>query len=260
VPSSSALRKGWAMPPTIDSTNYRSPNYDDRPSDEVVRALVLHSGEGTKESDLRELTTAGTKKSAHYYIDRAGAIYELVDPRYRAWHAGVSSYLGLTSWNDFAIGIESEHRQGQNWPVAQIDAFKALCQYLMARYRIPNRLIVAHRWIAPNRKYDPTDWPDEVLRPWIAALVPESGDPLRAATLPGPGGTTHACGVGFRAFYQLNGDTRLLGYALTDEQPAVGLDGRACTWLRTERVVLKYVEGIGVHLALLSEAKAKGWL
>src|SRR6185436_8117048 len=69
-----------------------------------------------------------------------------------------------------SIGIESEHIKGQNWPTIQKIAFRSLCLYLIDRFSITQNLIAAHRWIAPNRKFDPTDWPDEELRPWIAAL------------------------------------------------------------------------------------------
>lgn len=252
------------MAPNIDTTSHTSQNYDDRPGG--VKAVVLHSGEGTKESDLSALTAPNTKKSAHYYIDRAGRTYQLVPPEKRAWHAGASEYLGLRSWNDFAVGIESEHRKGQNWPPAQRDAFRALCQYLMARFGVPNAMIVAHRWIAitaagaHTRKEDPTDWPDAELRPWIASLRPEADDPLRAATLPGVSGGVYYCGIGFRDFYHQHGGAGLFGYAETDEQEAIGLNSIPCTWLRTERAVLKYIEGVGVHLALLSEARMREWI
>lgn len=253
------------MPPSIDSTSHRSPNFDDRPAGTAIRAAVLHTGEGTEAGDLGELTTPGTKKSAHYYVTRRGDIYELVPPEQRAWHAGESLYAGLRNWNDFAIGIESEHKRGQDWPAPQRAAFKALCEYLMAKYGIANGLIVAHRWIAigptgeHNRKADPTDWPDEQLKPWIAALRPENTDPLRAAQLPGLD-RIYFCGTGFATFYRLHGGKDLFGYPRGDELRDRGLDGRDCTVMPFERSVLKYIEGEGVHLALLSEAVAEGWV
>lgn len=247
------------MPPAIDSTSHRSPNYDDRPTGATIRAAVLHSGEGTEESDLGELTTAGTKKSSHLYVTRAGQIYQLVPFEKRAWHAGVSLYAGIRNWNDIAVGIETEHRKGQDWPAVQRAALKALCEYLMARFTIANGFIVAHRWIAPDRKYDPTDWPDEQLRPWIAQLRPEGFDPLRAAQLPGLNQICY-CGSGFATFYRLHGGVSLFGYPLGDETRTRDLDEHDCTYMPLERAVLKYVEGIGVHLALLDEAIARGWV
>lgn len=159
----------------IDTTSYRSPNYSDRLGADVDM-IVLHSGEGTKASDLATLCNdrvpPKNRVSSHYYVDRLGTVYELVDPQFAAWHAGASSWLGRgsTSIRDHSIGIETEHRQGQNWPTAQRAALRELCVLLIGRYDIPQRMVVAHRWVAPGRKYDPTNWPDEQLHPWIAAL------------------------------------------------------------------------------------------
>ncbi len=156
----------------IDTISHPSPNFSERPAG--VRSIVLHTGEGTADSDLHTLTNnrVPEKKrvSAHYYVTRAGLIYQLVDPRCAAWHAGVSFYAGLSNWNDHSIGIETEHRQGQDWPTRQKDALAALCRMLIARYSIDQRYIAAHRWIAPTRKTDPSDWPDATLIPWIAGL------------------------------------------------------------------------------------------
>lgn len=162
------------MPYAIDTTSYRSPNHDPRPV--PVRALVLHSGEGSKASDLYTLCSArppmNQRVSAHYYVDRAANIYQLVDDSRRAWHAGTSSYLGLTNWNDFAIGIETEHQLGQMWPDAQRAALAWLCRQLVVKYQIEQRMVVAHRWIAQpaGRKADPTNWPDTMLHIWISGL------------------------------------------------------------------------------------------
>lgn len=151
---------------TIDRT-LRSPNFDSRPVGTAIDGIVIHTGEGTRKSDLAELTSPSTKVSAHYYVDRTGHVNELVDPTQRAWHAGVSAYMGRTSWNNFSIGIESEHKQGQDWPAVQKDAYAELVEYLIARYPIKEPYVAAHRWIAPTRKTDPTDWPDRELIPWI---------------------------------------------------------------------------------------------
>lgn len=164
------------MPLTIDSTTHRSPNSSPRPAGVVPDMVILHDGEGTKASDLRELLRTDVpledRVSAHYYVDRRGNVYELVNPLREAWHAGTSSWQGRGSLEirRRSIGIESEHKQGQNWPAVQRQAYADLCRYLIGRFPIQQRYVAAHRWIAPNRKFDPTDWPDDELRTWIAAL------------------------------------------------------------------------------------------
>lgn len=173
----------------INALVYRSPNWSPRPSGQTIDMLVLHTGEGTKQSDLGELLNdrkpLDKRVSAHYYVDRAGKVYELVSPEREAWHAGISTWRGRASAEirDSSIGIESEHKQGQDWPAVQRQAFFDLCRYLILRYPIQPEYVVAHRWIAPHRRDDPTDWPDAELKPWIASLfAPSAAGTYRTRT------------------------------------------------------------------------------
>jgi hypothetical protein len=157
------------VPFLIDFTTKRSPNHGPRTA--AVSAICLHSGEGTRASDLYELTRTDRPRrvSSHYYVDRAGAILQLVDDHREAWHAGESHYIGSTNWNAFSIGIETEHARGQNWPAVQIDATRWLLGTLAQRHGIATDHIAAHRWIAPTRKADPTDLHDLQLNDLFAA-------------------------------------------------------------------------------------------
>lgn len=241
----------------IDKTSYPSPNYDDRPKGEIS-SIVLHDGEGSKQSDLERLTDDTIREalrvSAHYYVDRALNVYQLVDPVKRAWHAGNSSYQGRTSYNDFAIGIETEHKQGQPWAPGLQDKIAELSRYLISTYSIKEQWIVAHKWIAKGRKFDPTNWPDDELHTWVHNLYVQPTTSIEG--LAGP----MACGQGFYDFYHKNGAFAMFGFALTAEAADVDTLGRECTWMRFERTVFKYVYGEGVHLALLVEAASKKWL
>lgn len=246
----------------IDTTSYRSPNYSERPPGVSghITAIVIHDGEGTKRSDLHRLLDDSVpvkdRVSAAYYVERENPrrVYQLVDPRFEAWHAGTSNYLGRTNWNTFSIGIETEHKKGQNWPQGQKDALAELCRQLITQYGIKEQWIAAHKWIAKGRKPDPTDWPDEELRMWIHQLYV-----LPSYTITGLAGEM-TCGQGFHDFYHANGGFNMFGYALTNEATDIDSLGRECTWMRFERVVFKYVYGEGVHLCLLVEAANKKWL
>jgi len=160
----------------IDRTSWVSPNHSQRT--QPIKALLLHTGEGTSQSDLDHLcdpTPAGGpayRVSAHYYVCRDGTIYQLVDDEREAWHAGEADYAGLRDWNAPSIGIETEHRAGQDWPQVQRDALAALCRHLVQRYAIPKKYVAAHRWVAIpyGRKHDPSDWPDAALISWIDGL------------------------------------------------------------------------------------------
>jgi N-acetylmuramoyl-L-alanine amidase len=83
----------------------------------------------------------------------------------RAFHAGVSCWLGEQNLNYVSIGIEIVN-PGHEWgyrefPEPQMRAVEALCRDIISRRRIPPYRIVGHSDIAPDRKADPGelfDW------------------------------------------------------------------------------------------------------
>lgn len=148
-----------------------SPNFGARPPAASIDLVVLHSislppGEyGTPHvHDLfaNQLDWAahpyfrqieGLQVSAHFFIQRDGALWQFVDCDARAWHAGVSSYRGRSNCNDDSIGIELEGLEGDVFEPAQYQTLVTLLQALLARYPIAH--IAGHEHVAPNRKADP---------------------------------------------------------------------------------------------------------
>jgi hypothetical protein len=243
---------------TINTSKYKSGNYDDRPSQGgAITALVIHTTEGNWDSDAKWLCNPTSGVSTHYVVPPTGNVaFRLVEEAKRAWHAGESYYHGRSDWNDFSIGVEISHLEGQVWSAGQRTLLTELCKDLVQRHNIAESNVVAHRWVATpeGRKRDPTDWPDDQFRAWIHSLYA----PL-TYTLPGLT-SEMACGQGFHDFYYAHGGIGMWGYALTPEAKDIDSLGRECTWMRFERAVYKYVYGEGVHLALLVEAVAKKWL
>ena len=119
-----------------------------------VLDFFLNRLDHTAHPYLRQLE--GVRVSAHYFIDRVGAIIEFVDPDLMAWHAGESSFEGRDRCNLFSIGIELEGSLDHPFTEEQYRALKELCILLMKRYPLitPER-IVGHSDIAPGRKEDP---------------------------------------------------------------------------------------------------------
>lgn len=255
---------------TIDKTTHRSPNYDARPGGEDIKAIVVHSCEGSppgneEQSSIPWLCNPNSGVSAHYYVTRAGKIYELVDPSKRAWHAGVSVLGGDWYCNDYSIGIELEHKDNSApYPSAQAQALTALCKQLIAAYAIPQANVTTHRKVADDAgrddRFDPTDWTDEQFYSWVTSLYAPT-DPLKARTLPGtPGSPPRSCSAGAYTFYGQRGGLTMCGYPLADEFQASGQNGQPCSVLVCERVVIKSSSGYGVEQALLAEALTQGWL
>lgn len=142
-----------------------SPNFDDRPQPPVIDILVLHyTGMGSAEVAIEHLCSPTSKVSSHYVVDEAGHILRLVAEEKRAWHAGLSSWAGISDLNGRSIGIEivnGGHDGGcPPYPDVQMQAVEALCLEVMARHPIAPRSVLAHSDIAPGRKEDPGEWFD----------------------------------------------------------------------------------------------------
>ena len=91
---------------------------NDRPSDDhgprrgdgEIRFVVLHyTDTETLQESLRLLTTPAREASSHYLIDEDGTLYRLVAESRRAWHAGLSTWRGVTDVNSHSIGIELQN-------------------------------------------------------------------------------------------------------------------------------------------------------
>ncbi|KZN47574.1 1,6-anhydro-N-acetylmuramyl-L-alanine amidase AmpD [Pseudoalteromonas luteoviolacea] len=158
----------------------QSPHFDERPNETDVNLLVIHNislpaGEfGTDYVDDLFLgnincdahssfkSLEGVRVSAHCFIRRDGEVIQYVPFAKRAWHAGVSHFLGREKCNDFSIGIEMEGTDTIPYTDAQYVALVAVSKAILAQYpEITAERIVGHCDIAPGRKTDPGsvfDW------------------------------------------------------------------------------------------------------
>ena len=131
----------------------RSPNFDERRPNFVI----MHAtGDANAGHSLRTLTDPVSRVSAHYLIARDGKVYQLVDERARAWHAGESRWGALTDLNSGSLGIELDNDGDEPFPDAQIASLLTLLRDLRERYRIPQANYLGHGDIAPRRKVDPS--------------------------------------------------------------------------------------------------------
>jgi AmpD protein len=100
--------------------------------------------------------------SSHFLIDRQGQLVQFVDCARRAWHAGVSNWMGRDNCNDFSVGIELEGTDTLAYTEAQYATLVQLTRWLQAHYpKIADDHILGHCDIAPGRKTDPGpafDW------------------------------------------------------------------------------------------------------
>jgi N-acetylmuramoyl-L-alanine amidase len=143
-----------------------SPNQDDRPADAPIDMLILHyTGMRSAREAIDRLRDPAARVSSHYVVDEDGAILRLVPEERRAFHAGLSYWRGHRELNGRSIGIEivnPGHQWGyRDFPVLQLAALCDLCLTILTRHPIPQRNVVAHSDVAPDRKQDPGekfDW------------------------------------------------------------------------------------------------------
>lgn len=144
--------------PAIPIVWRESPNFEVRRPNLVI---LHHTSSSDVARALAALTSTERKVSAHYLIGRDGKIFQLVDERNRAWHAGVSYWGGQTDINSASIGVELDNTGFESYPDVQIQALLALLSDIKARYRIPTANFIGHGDVAPGRKGDPG-----ALFPW----------------------------------------------------------------------------------------------
>jgi N-acetylmuramoyl-L-alanine amidase len=151
------------MPPKLIQTP--SPNHDSRDGHAVDILLLHYTGMPSGEMALSRLRDPAAKVSAHYVVEEDGRVFHLVPEDRRAWHAGISSWLGEGNINQRSIGIEivnPGHEFGYRaFPAMQMKAVLDLSLGIIARHAIPAARVIGHSDVAPQRKEDPGelfDW------------------------------------------------------------------------------------------------------
>lgn len=180
-----------------------SKNFDSR-----VLFIVIHYTAGDFDRSVRLLTGAEKRNpsadvSAHYLVgEQPARVYQLVDERDRAWHAGKSYWMGNANLNSSSIGIEIVNKgmvigpDGAPYFVPynpkQIELVIDLVHDIAARHHIRPDRILGHSDIQPQHKQDPgPEFPwhrlfDEGLIPWPDEDAVRSKQALYAAQLPSP--------------------------------------------------------------------------
>jgi N-acetylmuramoyl-L-alanine amidase len=130
-----------------------SPSYNHR---RPIYVVLHHTSDDTVEETLRTLTDPLRAVSSHYLVGRDGKLYQLVDERYRAWHAGKSHWGADADLNSSSIGIELDNNGREPFPPAQVDALLRLLGEIKLRYRIPTANFIGHADVSPGRKADPS--------------------------------------------------------------------------------------------------------
>lgn len=139
-------------------------NYEDRRAGAQPNILLMHyTGMETGRAALERLSDPSSKVSVHYVVDEDGSVTALVPEDKRAWHAGLSYWMGEDDINSYSIGIEivnPGHEFGYRpFPQVQMESVLRLSREIMSRHSIYH--VLGHSDVAPERKKDPGelfDW------------------------------------------------------------------------------------------------------
>ncbi len=159
----------------VESAQFlNSPNFDDRGDESDISLIVIHNislppnefgGKGIEQlftntldknahpfyEEIHEL-----RVSSHLLIRRDGKIIQFVPFHKRAWHAGVSQYLGRDVCNDFSIGLEMEGTDFEPFEQIQYEVLDDVIDALLKAYpSLKPNAITGHENISPGRKTDP---------------------------------------------------------------------------------------------------------
>lgn len=137
-----------------------SPHHSSRKG-HIPRMVVIHGDAGHSDAGtVAWIQDPVSRVSYHYLVGRDGAVYQFVDERDKAWHAGQSEWDGFSGVNEISIGVSfANDGTGQ-------EAYRS-CQYghggrlvadICRRHRIPCHMIRGHYEVSPGRKTDPWSW------------------------------------------------------------------------------------------------------
>lgn len=147
---------------TDDVIAHPSPNFGPRRGGLLPSLIVIHyTAMADAPSALARLCSDQFEVSAHYLICKKGQVYQMVEEKERAWHAGAGTWRGEGDINSRSIGIELDNDGCTPFSDPQMTALEALLPGIMTRWNIPPEGIMAHSDMAPTRKTDPGrkfDW------------------------------------------------------------------------------------------------------
>jgi hypothetical protein len=104
------------------------------PQRSETRGIVIHWTAGHKNGDLSTLD--GPNVDCHFYVDKAGEVYQFLDTSSMAWHA-------FHTANCTCLGIEHEGF-GEAWTSQQLEASAQLVAWLTKLYNVPVKHVDPH--------------------------------------------------------------------------------------------------------------------
>jgi len=127
-----------------------------------TRLIIVHTSELGLKSTLRVVSKGKRFKNgrttpgghANYVIARNGTVYRILDKKYRADHAGLSMWNGVSNVSDISVGIEFVGYHYAPLTAGQYKSAGMLLYILKRVYGLEDKDVLTHSQIAygkPNR-------------------------------------------------------------------------------------------------------------
>ncbi len=164
-------------------------NYSRRTS--AIKYLVVHyvGATGSAKDNAVYYSNSCVGNSAHFFVGHAcegAAVYQSVDPKYRAWHCGTENgkYVHPSCRNDNSIGIElcCKYEKSKGWYIEEetLASAAVLLRSLMKAYGIPKENILRHYDVTgkncPAPLVEPKAWQSFLARLHPAPELTEPND------------------------------------------------------------------------------------
>lgn len=145
----------------IDYRSRINPRFEKRVRPKT-RLIIVHTSELELESTLRVVSRGKRFKNgrttpgghANYVVARNGTVYRILDKNYRADHAGLSMWNGVSDVSDISVGIEFVGHHYAPLTTSQYTSAGMLLFILKQAYGLQDNDILTHSQIAygrPNR-------------------------------------------------------------------------------------------------------------
>lgn len=119
------------------------------------KGIVLHHTGGSYAGSVDWCLRSQSKVSYHCIVAPNGGRTILADDTQRTWHAGKSSFNGISDCNSFLLGISVEgDTYRRELTKDEVDSVSLWCVEKMRKWGFGLDWITTHRRISPRRKTD----------------------------------------------------------------------------------------------------------
>ena len=146
----------------IDYRSHLNPRFH-RTIRKSTQFIIVHTSECDLEKTLKIVSEGKQDRGrwvsrgghAHYVIAPDGKTFSILDEKYRANHAGLSMWNGITGLNSCSVGIEFVGYHNKKITKSQYKSANYLIQALKTKYRLHDRAVLTHSQVAYSK---PNEW------------------------------------------------------------------------------------------------------